>query len=96
MAEQLQPIDLNTNPDLYRLVDEVAATRTPRQLQRNGEDVAEIRPPAHSRRRSPSKARPVTKDDPLFRLIGIGNSGGSNVAQHKHEHLAEAYREHLR
>ena len=96
MTEQLQPIDLNTRPDLLAVVDEVVTTRHPRQLQRNGENVAEINPVAQRRRRSPSKARPVTRDDPLFGLIGIGNSGGSNVAQHKHEYLAEAYREHLR
>ena len=39
------------------------------------------------------RARPVTRDDPLFGLIGIGKSripGG--ISEQKHEALARAYR----
>lgn len=35
--------------------------------------------------------RPITEDDPLWRLVGIGESDGSNdVASNKHKYLAEA------
>src|ERR1700730_1815404 len=47
--------------------------------------------------RSPTKSRrgrgkPITADDPLFRLIGIGRSeGAGDVSANKHKYLAEAY-----
>ncbi len=44
-------------------------------------------------RRSPSRARPVTRDDALFRLIGIGRSGiPGGISAKKHAYLAGAYR----
>jgi hypothetical protein len=39
------------------------------------------------------KAKPVTSEDALFRLIGIGKSGiPGGVSGKKHEYLARAYR----
>lgn len=41
---------------------------------------------------SPLKGQPFTKDDPLWKLIGIGESSGpTDVSRRKHEYLAEAY-----
>jgi hypothetical protein len=42
---------------------------------------------------SETKAKPVTSEDALFRLIGIGKSGiPGGVSGKKHEYLARAYR----
>lgn len=41
---------------------------------------------------SPLKGQPTTKDDPLWKLIGIGESSGpTDVSRRKHDYLAEAY-----
>ena len=49
MAEQFQPIDLDTRPDLLPVVEKVVATGQPRHLQRNGKDVAVLMPAASPR-----------------------------------------------
>jgi hypothetical protein len=47
-------------------------------------------------KKTPSTARPrrrgqpLTIDDPLFRTIGIGDSGVPDVSANKHHYLAEA------
>jgi hypothetical protein len=80
-------IEVDQVPDLAKIADEVQATGVPAILARNGQDLAivtPVRPP----RRSPSRARPVTEDDPLFRLIGIGKSGiPGGMSGRKHEFL---------
>lgn len=92
MTEHLQPIDLDTRPDLQRVIDQVATTRQARRLQRNGEDVAIISP-APSAKRTRSRGRPLTGDDPLFGLIGIGHSDSAgDISANKHAYLAEGYR----
>lgn len=41
---------------------------------------------------SPLKGQPVTEDDPLWKIIGIGQSSGpTDVSRRKHDYLAEAY-----
>lgn len=92
MARKPKTIDISNQPEIMRLVEEVRATHEPRLLRRDSEDVA-VLTPVTSRKRAPSKAAPVTRDDALFRLIGIGESkvpGG--VSGKKHEYLAKAYR----
>ena len=63
-------------------------------LREEHEDVA-LLSPVPAKKRAKTKAKPVTSDDALFRLIGIGKSdipGG--VSGKKHEYLARAYRPH--
>ena len=89
MAHELEPLDISHLPDLMHLAEEVQRTRTPRRLRRASEDVA-ILTPAPKRRRG--RSRVLTEEDPLFRLVGIGRSGGSgDVSANKHHYLAEAY-----
>ena len=92
MAEQLQPIDLSTAPDLLRVVDEVAATRKPRRLQRDGRDVATIIPPS-PQARTRRRAVPFTHHDTLWDIVGLidDDQGPTDVSSHKHQYLAEAY-----
>jgi hypothetical protein len=91
MARQLAPIDISDQPELLRLAEEVQATQQPRLLRHKDEDLAILTPATTRRRRK--RGGPVTRDDPLFGLIGIGRSGiEGGVAERKHEFLAQAYR----
>ncbi|MDO8674063.1 MAG: hypothetical protein Q7O66_21840 [Dehalococcoidia bacterium] len=90
--KELETIDISNEPELLRLVDEIRSAREPRLLRRNHEDLA-ILTPINPRKRALFRAAPVTRDDALFDLIGIGESqipGG--VSGKKHEYLAKAYR----
>ncbi len=92
MAQELEAIDISSSPELLRLAEEVHRTGQPRSLRRNGEDVAVLMP-APPRKKGSTRARPVTREDPLFALIGIGKSGiKGGVSEKKHEYLARAYR----
>ncbi len=92
MARELKRIDISDSPELLRIVEEVQVSQEPCVLQRNGKEVAMVVPTRAPRKRSP-RTQPVTQDDALFRLIGIGESqipGG--VSGKKHEYLAQIYR----
>lgn len=96
VAREPQPIDIADYPDLVRLVEEIQTSQTPRVLRRGDEDVALLTPVKPKRKRAP-RARPVTEDDPLFRLIGTGETGvPGGISGKKHEDLAKAYRTHRR
>jgi len=93
MTQELTPIDVSTIPELRKLVQDVQRTQRPQRLTVDSEDVAVLMPATKPRRRSPSRARPVTEDDPLFRLIGIGASTGpGDISENKHAYLADDYR----
>ncbi len=94
MAKEPKRIDISSIPELLSLVQEVRRTNEPRILQEESEDLA-ILSPALPKKRTKTKAKPVTRDDALFRLIGIGKSGiPGGVSGKKHEYLARAYRPH--
>ena len=59
----------------------------PAILAHNGQDLAMVRP-VRPPRRSSSRARPVTEDDPLFQLVGEFSSGIlGGMSSRKHEFL---------
>ncbi|MGH2457985.1 MAG: hypothetical protein ACRDIY_03870 [Chloroflexota bacterium] len=92
MARELKHVDIDDNPDLARIAEEVRATREPRALRRDGEDLAIVVPAKLTTKQSES-AQPVTRDDPLFQLIGIGESAiPGGISGKKHEQLARIYR----
>jgi len=94
MAKEKAPkrIDISRMPELLSLAQEVRSTHEPRILQQENEDLA-LLSPVRPKTRPQSRAKPVTGDDALFRLIGIGKSGiPGGVSGKKHEHLARAYR----
>ena len=84
MANEREPLDISTVPELAHVVTEVRRTRTPRVLRDGHEDLVVLMPmPAAPRRR---KTGLVRADDPLFRLIGIGRSGiPGGISGKKHE-----------
>jgi hypothetical protein len=94
MAKEAKRIDISSIPELLSIAHEVQRTNEPHILQQDSEDLA-ILTPVLPKKRSKSKAQPVTSDDALFRLIGIGKSGiPGGVSGKKHEYLARAYRPH--
>jgi hypothetical protein len=92
MAKEPKRIDISRMPELLSIAQEVRSTNEPRILQQESEDLA-LLSPVRPKKRSQNKAQPVTTDDALFRLIGIGKSGiPGGVSGKKHEYLARAYR----
>src|ERR671929_1470470 len=92
MAKEPGHIDISSIPELQKLVHEVRQTNEPTILQQEREDVA-LLSPVPAKKRAKTKAKPVTSEDALFRLIGIGKSGiPGGVSGKKHEYLARAYR----
>lgn len=93
MAEELRPVDVSDSPEILRLAQEVAETGVGRILRTDAGDLAVLKPVARTRKRAP-RGRPMTNDDPFYKLIGTGNSGtrDSDASERKHEILARAYR----
>jgi len=94
MAKVPKRVDIRSIPELLSLAQEVRTTNESSLLKQDSEDLALLSPVLPSSR-SKTKAQPVTKDDALFRLIGIGKSGRpGGVSGKKHASLACAYRPH--
>jgi hypothetical protein len=92
MAKEPKRIDISRIPELLSIAQEVRATNEPAVLQQESEDLA-LLSPVRPKKRSKTTAQPVTIDDALFRLIGIGKSGiPGGISGKKHEYLARAYR----
>ena len=92
VAKEPKAVDIRGRSGLVRQAEPARTSGEARILRRNGEDNVALTssplPPS-----APSRARPVTRDDALFRLIGIGKSGiPGGVSEKKHTLLAEAYR----
>jgi hypothetical protein len=60
MTREAVSIDISTMPDLARVAEEVASTRTPRILTRGDKEIAVVFPASPRRRR---RAKPVTDAD---------------------------------
>jgi hypothetical protein len=94
MNAELEATDISNLPELLRLAEEVVASRSPRLLRRGDQAMVivssvESAPgvPEGPRRASPGSAR-----DAILNIIGIGESPEpTDVSQHKHRYLAEAY-----
>lgn len=92
MTKEIQPVDIQqirTIPELVQLAEEVRASRRPRMLTLNHEPLVVVQPVGATRTQ---RGRALTKDDPLFSIIGAGHSEGpADVSTNKHHYLAEAY-----
>jgi hypothetical protein len=93
MAKELKRIDISSIPELLSIAHEVQSTNEPRILRQDNEDVALLTPIQPGSKRG-AKGKPVTKDDPLWKLVGIGHSGRGDISANKHKYLAEAYLQH--
>jgi hypothetical protein len=95
MAAEHARIDIQQVTDFRRLAEEVSREGRPRVVTRNDEELVVVSP-AKRRRPASKRTQPVTEDDPLFALIGIGASNvPGGLSGRKHEAQAEAHRRHL-
>ena len=93
MAQGFESLDVTDSPELLRLAQEVAETGVGRVLRTAEGELAVLKPVPNPRKRTRRKTGILTRDDPLFKLIGIGSSGiEGGVSERKHEFLAKAYR----
>jgi len=92
MAKEIRSIDITNTPDVLRLAEEVARSGVPHVLRTEREELAVVMPVAQGKKRA-SRSRPVTREDSLFQLVGIGTSGiEGGASERKREFLARAYR----
>lgn len=88
MAATPKKVEISRTTDIIALTEEVALTQEERLLQRGGKTVARLSP---ARDNDVPEGRPFTFDDPLWRLVGAGESEGpTDVARNKHTYIAEA------
>lgn len=88
MARELKAIDVTLVPELLRIAREVRASREPRVLRGDGEDLAILSPTGSPRRRS--RRRVLAEDDPIWSLVGSATDATPTDASKKHEYLGEA------
>lgn len=93
MAKQLKRIDISAIPELLSIAHEVRRTNESRVLKQDNEDLVILAPIKLMAKRG-ARGKPVTKDDPLWNLVGIGHSGKGDISANKHNYLAEAYLRH--
>lgn len=100
--EQRQPIVLKSLDlaGILRLFQEVLRSGQPRTIISDDEEAVVVMPATLAKRRGRkgaiSRSLPVTEDDPLFQLAGIGRSGiPGGMSEDKYKHLDEAYKTHL-
>lgn len=96
MAREPTPIDIGALPELLRIAEEVRATKQPRLLRRDSEDVALLTPVEPPLERAPAGRHGgrLTRDDALFNLIGLAagpDDGATDVSANKLKYVAEAY-----
>ena len=83
MAHEIIPIDITNAPELRRLAEEVAKSRTPRVLRRDNEDIAVLSPaPARKRR---SRGVRTAADLKAFRSSAGGWKGIVDVDKFLHD-----------
>lgn len=88
--KELRPVDVSAAPDVLRLAREVARSGISVMLTTDDENLAVLMPASTSRR--PSRQSKTGAGDTLLNIIGIGESAEpTDVAERKHEYLAEAY-----
>lgn len=97
VERDLKRIDIGEVTDWAALAEEVHRTNEPRVLQRAHEDVAMLVPLTRRKVRRAPRGKLLTKDNPLWNIVGIGQSEGpTNIALYKHdlykhEYVADAY-----
>ena len=94
MAKELKHIDISTNPELRRIVEEVRESQESRILRFEHEDIAILSPIRRPTKRRVLKGRPTSAEDPLWKIIGMAagpDDQVTDVSANKDKYLAEAY-----
>jgi hypothetical protein len=89
MVREVNRININKSPELLRLVEAVRNAQAPLVLEQDNEDVAIVRS-IKTKARGHSTSRPMTFDDPLWKLVGSAKSAEATDASKKDEYVAEA------
>ena len=90
MPDNPAAIDLKSVPQLQEAVEAVRRTGKPLAIQSDGEDVAVIVPIGPKRRQRVPRGKPITAEDPIWKIEGMGHSGKSDVSANVDKYLAEA------
>ena len=90
LNKDVKHIDISNIPELLRLAEEVQGSNQVTILTKDGEELIKVSPTKATKKRR-AKSGVLSKDDPLFSIIGIGRSGVSDISSNKHKYLAEAY-----
>jgi antitoxin (DNA-binding transcriptional repressor) of toxin-antitoxin stability system len=91
VAGEVLILDIRTIPQLREVVDEVRRTGRPVAIQEDGEEIARIAPARPPRRRRALRGKPITADDPIWKIVGMGRSEGpGDVSENKYKYLVEA------
>ena len=96
MAKEVRRVDVGSVPGLFQIAQQVKETGEPCLLKRDDEELAMITPMTRpvSRAARRRKTGIITKDDPIWNIVGMGASEGpGDVSENKHRYLAEAYRD---
>lgn len=93
MPKQLKHIDITDRQELLQLVEQAQSTHEPLVLSKGSEDVAILHPVTRPAKRAMA-GKVLTREDPLFSLIGTGQSNIPGcVSGKKHDYLLKAYRQ---
>ncbi len=95
LNKEVRHIDITHTPELLRLAEEVQKSNQLTVLTKNGKEVLEVRP-AKSTRKRRAMGGPITKDDPMWNLVGTGHSRVGDISANTDKYLAEAYLERTR
>ena len=88
MAADPRKVEITHSTDIVALTEEVENTQEERLLLRGGRTVARLSPVYDD---DVPEGQPFTQDDPLWALVGAGQSEGpTDVASNKHAYLAQA------
>ncbi len=89
--ETFKKVQITRATDIVALAEEVRRTHRPAVLQRDSENIA-LLTPVRDEGEQVLEGRPFTMDDPLWDLVGIGESeGATDVSSDKHQYVADAY-----
>jgi hypothetical protein len=93
MATEMSHTDVTNTPELRRLAEEVQASKKPRVLSRDNEDLVIVQPLAPTRAGGTTTRRGTgfSREDSLWNIAGIGHSGLHDVSANHDKYLADAY-----
>ena len=92
MTRVINVIDVESVHGLAEIVEVVRRTNESYVLRQDSEDVAILRPVRRSARKRTRKGQPTSADDPIWKLVGMADSGGpGDVSENKYKYLAEAH-----
>jgi antitoxin (DNA-binding transcriptional repressor) of toxin-antitoxin stability system len=87
-------VDIDENTDVVALAEDVQTSGETAVLQHDGKPVAKLVPvEAKPRKRSRQpKGKPMSIDDPLWKLVGIASDDGgpTDVSSNIHKYVADA------